>query len=71
MKAQVLITIVVIFAIAIIKIVQRYMDIDAWFDSTYITEKDFNHIQEIVKNAGELDKNAPYNKLVLTKYSKK
>ena len=53
------------------KIVQRYMDIDAWFDSTYITEKDFNHIQEIVKNARELDKNAPYNKLVLTKYSKK
>ncbi len=47
------------------------MDIDAWFDSTYITEKDFNRIQEIVKNAGELDKNAPYNKLVLTKYSKK
>lgn len=53
------------------KIVQRYMDIDAWFDSTYITEKDFNHIQEIVKNAKELDKKAPYNKLVLTKYSEK
>lgn len=53
------------------KIVQRYMDIDAWFDSTYITEKDFNHIQEIIQNSGELDKKAPYNKLVLTKYSKK
>lgn len=55
----------------LVKIVQRYMDIDAWFESTYITEKDFNHIQEIIKNAGELDKNAPYNKLVLTKYSNK
>ena len=53
------------------KIVQRYMDIDAWFDSTYITEKDFDHIQEIIQNSGELDKKAPYNKLVLTKYSKK
>lgn len=53
------------------KIVQRYMDIDAWFDSTYITEKDFDHIQEIVQNSGELDKKAPYNKLVLTKYSRK
>ena len=55
----------------LIKIVQRYMDIDAWFDSTYITKEDFKHIQEIVKNAGELDKEAPYNKLVLTKYSTK
>lgn len=53
------------------KIVQRYMDIDAWFDSTYIKKDDFNHIQDIVKNAGELDKNAPYNKLVITKYSEK
>lgn len=53
------------------KIVQRYMDIDAWFDSTYITEKDFDHIQEIIQNSGELDKKAPYNKLVLTKYSQK
>lgn len=55
----------------LIEIVQRYMDIDAWFDSTYITKEDFKHIQEIVKNAGELDKEAPYNKLVLTKYSTK
>jgi len=51
-------------------IVQNYMDIDAWFNSTYIDEKDFNHIQEIVKNAGELTKQAPYNKLVTTEYSK-
>lgn len=55
----------------LVKIVQRYMDIDAWFDSTYITEQDFNHIQEIVNNAGELNENAPYNKLVITKYSTK
>ena len=50
--------------------VQNYMDIDAWFDTTYISEKDFNHIQEIVKNANELDKKAPYKKLVTTKFSK-
>lgn len=51
--------------------VQNYMDIDAWFDTTYIEEKDFEHIQEIVENAGELTKRAPYNKLVITKYAKK
>ena len=53
------------------KMVQNYMDIDAWFDTTEITKKDFNHIQEIVKNAGELDKEAPYNKLVNNEYIKK
>lgn len=46
------------------KIVQRYMDIDAWFKTTEISEEDFTHVQNIVKNAGELDKKAPYNKLI-------
>jgi len=45
-------------------IVQRYMDIDAWFTNTKIEEKDFNHVMEIVENAGELTKKAPYDKLV-------
>lgn len=49
---------------------QNYIDIDAWFDTTYITKDNFNHIQEILENAGELDKNAPYDKLVTTKYAK-
>lgn len=51
--------------------VQNYMDIDAWFDTTKITEKDFNHIQDIIENAGALDKKAPYDKLVTTKYVEK
>lgn len=45
-------------------IVQRYMDIDAWFTNTKIEEKDFSHVMEIVENAGELTKKAPYDKLV-------
>lgn len=44
--------------------VQNYMDIDAWFENTDIKEEDFNHIEEIVENAGELNKKAPYDKLV-------
>ncbi len=54
----------------LVKIVKRYMDIDAWYDSSFISEEDFNHIQEIIDNAGELDKKAPYDKLVDTTYMK-
>lgn len=52
-------------------IIERYKNIDSWNKTTYISEKAFKHIEEIVKNAGKLDKQAPYSKLVLTKYSKK
>lgn len=45
-------------------LVQNYLNIDAWFSNTKILEEDFNHIQEIVENAGELTKKAPYDKLV-------
>ena len=55
----------------LIQIVQRYKDIDSWYETTYISEEDFNHIEEIVKNAGQLDKNAPYNKLINNKYAQK
>lgn len=52
-------------------IIQRYKDIDSWFDTTYINENDFNHIQEIAENASQLDKWAPFDKLVDNKYNKK
>lgn len=50
-------------------IVQRYMDIDAWYDTTFIAEDDFNHIQEIMQSAGELKEFAPYEDLVNNKYN--
>ncbi len=46
------------------EIVERYKNIDAWFKKTEISESDFKHVQDIVKNAGELDKEAPYDKLI-------
>lgn len=52
-------------------IIQRYKDIDSWFTTTYITEENFNHIQNIAENAGQLDKRAPFDKLVNNTYSKK
>jgi len=53
------------------KIVQRYIDNDSWFKTTYINENDFNHIQEIAENANQLDKRAPFDKLVNNNYSQK
>lgn len=50
--------------------IQKYKDIDAWNNDTIINEKDFNHIQEIMKNDNELEKNAPFSKLVDNSFSK-
>lgn len=51
------------------KIVKRYRENDSWFDNTKIEEKSFNHIQDIMKAAGELDQTVPYNKLVTTEFA--
>ena len=40
------------------------------FKSQEISEEDFTHVQDIVKNAGELDKNAPYDKLIDNSFAK-
>lgn len=45
-------------------IIERYMNIDAWFTTTYINEKDFKHVEEIVKNSGYL-KNTGYYKILV------
>ena len=53
------------------EIVKRYRNIDSWFKTTYIEEENFNHIQKIMESAGELDKKAPFSKLVDNTYSDK
>lgn len=45
-------------------IIERYKTNDAWPSSTDISKEDFNHIQEIMINSGELDKKTPYEKLI-------
>lgn len=55
----------------LIKIVKRYRSIDAWFETTYIEEKNYNHIEEIMESAGELEKRAPFDKLVDNSFSSK
>lgn len=54
----------------LIEITQKYIDNDSWYQNTNISEKDWDHIQEIIENNGKLEKKAPYNKLVNNTYSK-
>ena len=49
-------------------IVERYKSNEAWKKDITINEKEWNHIQDIVMAAGELDKKAPYDKLIYTTY---
>ncbi len=51
-------------------IIERYISIDAWFTDTYINEKDFQHVEEIVKNSGYLEKDGNYKKLVDNTFNK-
>lgn len=45
-------------------IIERYKTNDAWASSSEITKKDFDHLQEIIISAEELDKKAPFEKLI-------
>ena len=54
----------------LVNAIEKYKNIDSWYETTEINEKDFNHIQEIIKNDNELDKKAPFDKLVDNSFSK-
>lgn len=51
------------------KNIQRYKDIDVWNETPVLTEKSFELLQTIITEAGELDKKAPYEKVVNNKYA--
>ena len=52
------------------KMIKRYKDNDAWMKNTYLKKKDFDHMQDIVIEAGIIKKKVPYKKLVDTIFSK-
>lgn len=52
------------------KMIKRYKDNDAWMKNTYFTEESFDHLQEIMIEAGELKTKVPYKDLVDTSFSK-
>lgn len=49
------------------KIVERYRSIDAWPDNTEFTREEFDHLQDIMINAGELDSKVPFSDLMYEK----
>ncbi len=50
------------------KIVDRYKNGEAWKHNITINEAEWEHIQDIIEAASELDKRAPYDKLIYSKY---
>lgn len=44
--------------------VESYRQIDAWNTTPYMAEEDFNLLQDIIYDAGELEKYAPYSEVV-------
>ena len=49
--------------------IQRYKDIDVWNKTPVMTEEAFNKLQDVIEEAGELEKRADYEKVVNNKYA--
>ena len=55
----------------ITKIVKRYQDQDTWKKDLVFEQSNFELLENILKEAGELEKQVPYEKLVTTEFAKK
>lgn len=55
----------------LISAITRYKEQNSWKKSPLLLEKDFYLLQQIIKDAGELNKIAPYDKVVSTKFAAK
>ena len=51
--------------------VQKYKDIDAWKENPILKEEAFDKLQLIMTEAGELEKKAPYDKIVNNTFAEK
>jgi NitT/TauT family transport system substrate-binding protein len=51
--------------------IQRYKEQNTWKNNPLLLEKDFYLLQQIIKDAGELNKIAPYDKVVTTQFAPK
>lgn len=49
--------------------IQSYKDIDAWNETPVLTEESFERLEEVMKEAGELDEKVPYDKIVNNTYA--
>ena len=46
------------------KAIENYKKIDVWNTTPFLSEDSFNLLQEVIMEAGELEKEAPYDKVV-------
>lgn len=51
--------------------VKSYKDIGAFAETPVMTEEGFNRLQEVIEDAGELDKRAPFDKLINNTFAEK
>ena len=49
--------------------IQSYKNIDAWNETPVLKKEAFDRLQEVMTLAGELTKEAPYEKIVNNKYA--
>ncbi len=49
----------------LIKIVNRYKEADSWLDNTFITEKMFENLEDIMIDGGFISKYVPYQDLII------
>ena len=49
--------------------IQKYKDIDAWNETPVLKEDAFEKLQDVMEEAGELEKRADYTKVVNNKYA--
>ena len=57
--------------ICIVCIFFRHMasSVDAWNENPILKENSFNKLQDVMSLAGELEKKAPYDKIINNKYA--
>ena len=56
---------------SIVKSINSYIKCNAWMESPVMTEQSFNRLQDIIINAGELDKKVEFNDVVDTNIAKR
>ena len=47
------------------KIINRYKEVDSWLNNTYISEKMFENLEDIMIDGGFITKYVPYQDLIV------
>lgn len=53
------------------KVIQNYKNIDAWNDTPVLKEESFELLQNVMQEAGELNKKVPYSEIINNSFAEK